>query len=63
MLTASEKSEIVELLALKKSILEITKNLKQDHRTVKGFVNDGKEGRKNRQTKSDHIKRFKKNKK
>ena len=46
MLTATEKAEIVKLLALNKTKLEISKKLKRDHRTVKNFVNDGKEGRK-----------------
>ncbi|CAI9734939.1 element Tc3 transposase [Octopus vulgaris] len=46
MLTDSEKGEIVKLLAAKKSTLEISKILKRDHRTVKRFVIDGKDGRK-----------------
>ena len=46
MLTDSEKSQIVKLLALKKSTLEISKELKRDHRTIKSFVNEGKSERK-----------------
>ena len=41
-----EKSEIFTFLAEKKSTLEISKILKRDHRTVKRFVIDGKDGRK-----------------
>ena len=55
MLTASEKIQIVELLALKKSTLEIAKNLKRDNRTVKGFVNEGKEGRKKLKTSRPRV--------
>ena len=50
MLTASEKSQIVELLALKKSTLEIAKKLKRNHRTEKGFVNEAIEERKKHKT-------------
>ena len=46
MLTDREKGEIVTFLAAKKSTLEISKILKRDHRTVKYFVIDGKDGRK-----------------
>ena len=48
MLTASEKAEIVKLLALNKKNLhqKFSKKLKRDHRTKKNFVNDGKEGKK-----------------
>ena len=46
MLTAIEKAKIVKLLGQKKSTLEISRNLHRDHRTVKRFVNEGKEGRK-----------------
>ena len=45
-LTDREKGEIVTFLAAKKSTLEISKNLKREHRTVKRFVFDGKDGRK-----------------
>ena len=46
MLTDREKGEIVTFLAAKKSTLEISKILKQDHRTVKRFIIDSKDGRK-----------------
>ena len=42
MLIAIEKAQIVKLLGQKKSTLK----LHRDHRTVKRFVNEGKEGRK-----------------
>ena len=41
MLTASERANVVKLLKMKKSTLEISKIIKRDHRTVKRFTNEG----------------------
>ena len=41
MLTASERANVVKLLKMKKSKLEISKIIKRDHRTVKRFTNEG----------------------
>ena len=49
MLTDDEESQIIKLLALKKATLEIAKELKRDHRTIKSFVNEGKSERKKTQ--------------
>ena len=38
MLTASERANVVKLLKMKKSTLEISKIIKRDHRTVKTYV-------------------------
>ena len=46
MSTASEKANIVKLLKMKKSTLEISKIIKRDHRTVKRYMNEGKVDRK-----------------
>ena len=46
MLTASERANVVKLLKMKKSTLEISKIIKRDHRTVKKFTNEGKIDRK-----------------
>ena len=57
MLKDNEKSQITKLLALKKATLEIAKELKRDHRTIKSFVNEGKSERKKTQkgqTKGDY---------
>ena len=63
MLTASERANVVKLLMMKKSTLEISKIIKQDHRTVKRFTNEGKVDRKQHKhkTKSDNNQRFEKN--
>ena len=46
MLTGSERANVVKLLKMKKSTLEISKIIKRDHRTVKRFTNEGKVDRK-----------------
>ena len=46
MLTASERDNIVNLLMMKSSTLEISKIIKRDHRRVKRFTNEGKVDRK-----------------
>ena len=46
MLTASERANVVKPLKMKKSTLKIFKIIKQDHRTVKRFTNEGKVDRK-----------------
>ena len=46
MLTASERPNIVKLLKMNNSALEISKIIKRDHCTVKRFTNEGKVDRK-----------------
>ena len=55
MLTDIEKAQIVKLLGQKKSTLEISRKLRRDHRTVKRFVNEGKEGRKEQKSRRPKV--------
>ena len=41
MLTANERNNVVNLLMIKNSTLEISKIIKRDHRRLKTFTNEG----------------------
>ena len=55
MLPASERDNVVKLLKMKKSTLEISKIIKRDHRMVKQFTNEGKVDRKQHKSSQPRV--------